>query len=49
MFHLNPSFFEIKKVRRDFPVGAVVKNPSANAGDTGLSPGPGRSYMPRNN
>ena len=22
----------------DFSVGAVVKNPSANAGDTGLSP-----------
>ena len=25
-----------------FPGGAVVKNPPANAGDTGLSPGPGR-------
>ena len=24
--------------------GAVVKNPPANAGDTGLSPGPGRSH-----
>ena len=24
-----------------FPGGAVVKNPPANAGDTGLSPGPG--------
>ena len=31
----------------DYPGGAVVKNPSANAGDTGLSPGPGRSHMPR--
>ena len=30
----------------DFPGGAVVKNPPANAGDTGLSPGPGRSHMP---
>ena len=29
----------------DFPSGAVVKNPSANAGDTGSSPGPGRSHM----
>ena len=29
-----------------FPGGAVVKNPAANAGDTGLSPGPGRSHMP---
>ena len=25
-----------------FPGGAVVKNPSANAGDTGSSPGPER-------
>ena len=32
---------------RDFPGGAVVKNPPANAGDTGSSPGPGRSHMPR--
>ena len=29
----------------DFPGGAVVKNLPANAGDTGLSPGPGRSHM----
>ena len=33
----------------DFPGSAVVKNPPANAGDTGLSPGPGRSHMPRSN
>ena len=33
----------------DFPGGAVVKNPPANAGDTGLSPGPGRSHVPRGN
>ena len=26
--------------------GAVVKNPPANSGDTGSSPGPGRSHMP---
>ena len=32
-----------------FPGGAVVKNPPANAGDTGSSPGPGRSHMPQNN
>ena len=31
----------------DFPGGAVVENPPANAGDTGSSPGPGRSHMPR--
>ena len=33
----------------DFPGGAVVKNQLANAGNTGLSPGPGRSHMPRSN
>ena len=33
----------------DFPGGAVVKNPPAIAGDTGLSPGPGRSHMLQNN
>ena len=32
-----------------FPGVAVVKNLPANAGDTGLSPGPGRSHMPRSN
>ena len=30
-----------------FPGGAVVENLPANAGDTGLSPGLGRSHMPR--
>ena len=29
------------------PGGAVVKSPPANAGDTGSSPGPGKSHMPR--
>ena len=28
-----------------FPGGTVVENPPANAGDTGSSPGPGRSHM----
>ena len=37
------------KKGRDFPGGAVVKNPPANAGDTGSSPGPGRSHMPQSN
>ena len=32
---------------RDFPGGTVVKNPPANAGDTGSSPDPGRSHMPQ--
>ena len=33
----------------DFPGGAVVENLPANAGDTGLRPGLGRSHMPRSN
>ena len=32
-----------------FPGSTVVKNPPANAGDTGLSPGPGRSHMLQSN
>ena len=36
-----------EKAKRDVPGGPVVKNPPANAGDTGLIPGPGRSDMPR--
>ena len=32
-----------------FPGRAVVKNPPANAGDTGSIPGLGRSHMPRSN
>ena len=31
----------IKNMLEGFPGGAVVKNPPANAGDTGSSPGPG--------
>ena len=38
-----------KEKDRDFPGGAVVKNPPANAGDMGSSPGPGRSHMPWSN
>ena len=34
---------------RDFAGGAVFKNPPANAGDIGSSPGPGRSHMPQSN
>ena len=33
----------------DFPHGAVVKNPPSKAGDTGSSPGPGRSHMLQSN
>ena len=35
------------KVMMGFPGGAVVENLPANAGDTGSSPGLGRSHMPR--
>ena len=35
----------IKILSQDFAGGAVVKNPSANAGDTDLIPGLGRSHM----
>ena len=38
-----------RKAEEDFPGGAVVKNPPASAGDTGSSPGPGRSHMPCSN
>ena len=37
----------IKKADAGFPGGAVVENLPANAGDTGSSPGLGRSHMPR--
>ena len=39
MLTISKNFF------RDFPGGAVVKNPPANAGDMGSIPGPGRSHM----
>ena len=34
---------------RGFPGGKMVKNPPANAGDMGSSPGPGRSHMLQSN
>ena len=37
----------IFKLSEEFPGGAVVKNPPANAGDTVSIPGPGRSHMLR--
>ena len=42
----NPSS---RKSSWGFPGGAVVKNPTANAGGMGSSPGLGRSHMPRSN
>ena len=38
-----------RTISRDFPGGTVVKNPPANAGDTGSIPGPGRSHMLQSN
>ena len=41
---------EVKNLgSRGFPGGSVVKNPPANAGDTGSNPGPERSLMPESN
>ena len=40
---------ENRKTIEGFPGGAVVENLHANAGDTGSSPGLGRSHMPRSN
>ena len=42
---LAKSLAYLKYTLKDFPGGAVVKNPLASAGDTGSSPGPGRSHM----
>ena len=39
----------IKIQMSGFPGGAVVENLPANAGNTGSSPGLGRSHMPRSN
>ena len=38
---------KLKNLKKGFPGGAVVENLPANAGDTGSSPGLGRSHMPR--
>ena len=43
------SFTPLRMMFLGFPGGAMVKNLPANAGDTGWSPGPGRSHMPRTN
>ena len=39
----------LKTVHMDFPGGPVVKNPPANAGDTGSISGLGRSRTPLSN
>ena len=40
---------KLKTQWRGFPGGTVVENLPANAGDTGSSPGLGRSHMPWSN
>ena len=42
-------FGERRVPLHNFPGGPVVKNPPANAGDKGLTPGPERFRMPRSN
>ena len=46
---VSHEMFELKDTLLGFPGGAVVKSPPADAGDTGSSPGPGRSHMPWSN
>ena len=38
-----------KEVKQGFPGGEVIKNLLTNVGDTGSSPGVGRSHMPQSN
>ena len=45
----SPQNLMIRKSVVGFPGGTVVKNLPANAGDTGSSPGPGRSHMLQSN
>ena len=47
--HKEGGISHYKFLGRGFPGGAVVENLPANAGDTGSSPGLGRSHMPRSN
>ena len=47
--HKAVTFSLSKREDRGFPGGTVVENLPANAGDTGSSPGLGRSHMPRSN
>ena len=60
LFQANPNGFNVsiksqnvnvffKNHVRDFPGAAVVKTLPANAGDTGSSPGLGRSHMLQSN
>ena len=46
---LNLNILYSRKSAGNFPGGALVKNPPANAGDRGSIPGLGRSHMPQSN
>ena len=46
---MNELIYKTEIDSQGFLGGAVVKNLPANAGDTGSSPGLGRSHMPRSN
>ena len=47
-FPSETKFSSFRKIEsRDFPGGAVVKNPPANAGDTGVISDLGRSHTPQ--
>ena len=43
------NYINYQEKKQGFPGGAVVENLPANAGDTGSSPGLGRSHMPWSN
>ena len=43
------NFKVLKDLQWDFPGGPVVENPPTNAGDTGSTPGLGRSHMLQRN
>ena len=50
LFHSEEAIKQFKiKPSLGFLGGTVVKNPPANAGDTGSSPGLGRSHMLQSN
>ena len=42
-------YWQYKHQQGNFPGGAVVKNPPANAADMGTTPGLGRSHMLQSN
>ena len=43
------NYIILRNKYQGFPGGAVVENLPANVGDTGSSPGLGRSHMPQSN